>query len=163
MPKSSMHKFLAFIALGLTTSCSSTVENLTVDKFTLRDYKIEDNDVPMVRGDQQKRLYGAVSLKEHEARLGQYYEVRWNLRGKEQLTAGSRNGALIIFRYRQAATASQLKLITKRYPVGVTNGKIDFQIIGNDYKEHGRVLAWKAELVLNGRVIESKQSFLWKQ
>ena len=159
-----MHKWLVIIYLSfLGVSCSNQVENLKVDKFTLRNYQIQGQDVPMVRGDQQKRLYGAVTLKEHEARLGQYYEVRWNLKGKEHMATDSKNGALVIFRYRQASTASQLKLISKQYPAGQNNGKIDFQIIGEEYIQKGRVLAWKAELVLGGRVVDSKQSFLWQR
>lgn len=117
----------------------------------------------MVRGDQQKRLYGAVTMKEHDAKLGQYYEVRWNLKGQEYLARNSTDGALVIFRYRQAGTASKLKLISKQYAAGVKSGKIDFQIIGKEYIENGRVLAWKAELVLGGRVIDSKQSYLWRR
>jgi len=103
----------------------------------------------MVRGDQQRRLYGAITIEEHEARLGQYYEVRWDLKGKEHLLAQTLN--------------SELKVISKQYPTDVTKGKIDFQIIGEDYKTNGRVLAWKAELVIDGKIISSKQSFLWER
>jgi len=159
-----MHKCFAIIFLCfIAVSCSSQVENIVVDKFTLRNHQIEKNDIAMVRGDQQKRLYGAVTLKEHQERLGQYYEISWNLKGKEHLANQETNGALIVFRYRQAETASKLKLISKQYPVGIKKGKIDFQIIGEDYIKKGRVLAWKAELVLGGRVIDSEQSFLWQR
>lgn len=159
-----MSKWLIIILLSLIgVSCSNKIENLTVDKFTLRNFQIEDHNTPMVRGDQQKRLYGAVTLKEHEARLGQYYEVRWNLKDKEHLANNPSDGALVIFRYRQASTASKLKIISKEYPAGVKSGKIDFQIIGKEYAQKGRVLAWKAELVLGGRVIDSKQSYLWRR
>lgn len=140
-------------------SCSSQVENLVVDKFSLRDVKIEGTDVPMVRGDQQKRLYGAVTIADHEARLGQYYEISWCLDGK---VVEASEPVTVIFRYRQASSGAELKFLSQRYPAGTPRGKVEFNIIGDDYKKGGRVLSWKADLVYGGRVIDSKQSYLWR-
>ena len=148
------------VACLLLVSCSSQLETLNVDKFTLRDVRIERHDVPMVRGDQQKRLYGAVTIADHEARLGQYYEVTWCLDGR---VVEPSEPVTVIFRYRQANTGSKLKFLSKRYPAGTSRGKIEFNIIGENYIEGGRVLSWKADLVYGGRLIESKQSYLWRR
>ncbi len=161
-----MRNWLSILAISLLgllgIGCSSQVEPLKVDKFTLRNYKVESRDTPMVRGDQQKRLYGVVTHKERKARLGQYYEVRWNIKGYEHFANNpQQDGALVIFRYRQAVSASQLKLITKQYPSGITKGKVEFRVTGEEYIKKGRILAWKADLVLGGRVIETKESYLW--
>ncbi len=147
------------VACLLLASCSSQVENLIVDKFSLRDVRIEGHDVPMVRGDQQKRLYGAVTIADREARLGQYYEMTWCLDGQ---VIEPNEPVTVIFRYRQAATGSKLKLLSKRYSAGTPRGKIEFNIIGEDYIKGGRVLSWKTELIYGGRVIDSKQSYLWR-
>ena len=154
-----MHKWFSILLAALAlASCSSPVDTLTVDKFTLRDIKIEKKNSPMVRGDQQKRLYGAVTLKEHRARLGQYYEIKWNLMGKVDNPA---EPVLVIFRYLQASTGAEVKLKHKKFPAHATSGKLEIKIIGDDYIKNGRVLAWRAELVYAGRVIESRQSYLW--
>lgn len=150
---------LPVVGLSLV-GCSGPMDNMVVDKFTLRDAKIEGYDVPMVRGDQQKRLYGAVTVADHEARLGQYYEVTWNLIG---LVENPIEPVTVIYRYRQASTGSKLKFLSKRYEPGVAEGKVEFNIIGENYTKGGRVLSWKADLVYGGRVLESKQSYLWRR
>jgi len=155
-----MHKWFPITLLALVSliSCSSPTENLTVDKFTLRDIKIAQNDTPMVRGDQQKRLYGAVTLKEHQQRLGQYYEIAWNLTGKVEHPT---EPVLVIFRYLRANTGAEVKIKYKRFPAGTKFGKFEIKIIGDDYLKNGRVLAWRADLVYGGKVLESRQSYLW--
>ena len=39
--------------------------------------------------------------------------------------------------------------------------KSEFDIIGDDYIEDGRVTAWRALLIENGRIVGLTQSYLW--
>ena len=36
-----------------------------------------------------------------------------------------------------------------------------FNILGDDYNDFGRVTAWRALLIENGRIVALNQSFLW--
>lgn len=147
--------FLAF------SSCASDNQNLCVDKFTLRSIKIEDTDHAMVRGDQQKRLYGAVSLKEHQQRIGQNYVLRWNLKNQE-LSNNGNSQAQLVFRFKKAATGAKIHTLTKLYPYSTHRGKWEVNNIGDNYAKNGRILAWRADLIYGGRGIASKESYLWK-
>ncbi|MGJ8655889.1 MAG: hypothetical protein ACSHX6_05500 [Akkermansiaceae bacterium] len=147
-------------ALFGTIGCSTENQNLYVDKFTLRSIKIEDNDAAMVRGDQQKRLYGAVSIKEHQQRIGQYYRIRWNLLDQPEITDWNRQ-AQLVFRYKQASTGSKIITAAKTYPIGTKQGKWAFNNIGKDYSIGGRILAWRTDLIYGGQIISTKESYLW--
>lgn len=146
-------KFLPIPIICLVlAACSGPVEPLTVKQFTLRDQKMDNGGDPMVRNEKLRRLHGAVSLEERKQRLGQYYTVLWNA------DAGVEKE--IIFRYQQGG--SRIKEIRRRMPVGTSAGKQQFAIIGDNYFDNGRVLAWKIDLTARGKTIASKQSYLWE-
>ena len=142
--------------------CSTENQNLCVDKFTLRSAKIESNDAAMVRGDQQKRLFGAVTIEEHKQRIGQYYQLRWNLLDQPKIQNWDRK-VQIVFRYKQASTGSTIKTASKTYPSGTKQGKWAFNNIGQDYAKGGRILAWRADLIYGGQIISTKESYLWSR
>lgn len=150
-------------SLGII-ACSTSNEALSVDKFTLRSIQIEDNDVAMVRGDQQKRLYGAVTIEEHQQRIGQYYNLRWCLLNETTLKNKDLNSPVqLIFRYQQASTGSKIITARKTYPKGTKQDTWTFKNIGSDYAEAGRILSWRAELLYDGQIISSKESYLWSK
>jgi|TARA_B110000908_G_scaffold171743_1_gene235660 hypothetical protein len=144
--------------------CSTENQHLSVDKFTLRSIKIEDSDAAMVRGDQQKRLYGAVTIAEHKQRIGQYYTLSWNLLNQEKLKTNHLNRTIqLVFRYKRASTGNKIKTTSKSYPFGTKQGKWAFNNIGQNYATGGRILAWRAELIFGGQIISTKESFLWSK
>lgn len=140
-----------FLALA---ACSGTPEILTVKQFTLRDQDTSVVDDPMVQNEKLRRLHGAVSVAERKQRLGQYYTVLWH----DPKTAGFRRE--IVFRYQQGG--SRIKEMRRTLPAGAAEGKEEFTVIGDNYFDNGRVLAWKIDLTANGETIASKQSYLWE-
>ena len=40
--------------------------------------------------------------------------------------------------------------------------KTDFNVIGDDYNDDGKVIAWRAIVIENGRIVALNQSFLWR-
>jgi len=152
---------ITFTCLGVI-GCSTENQNLCVDKFTLRSIKIEDNDAAMVRGDQQKRLYGAVTIEEHKQRIGQYYTLSWDL-PKQPETNNLNKPVQLVFRYKQAATGNKIKTTSKTYPLGTKQGKWAFNNIGHDYATGGRILSWHADLIHGGQIISTKESYLWSK
>ena len=129
---------------------------LVVKQYTLRDQETMGNQDPMLRHEKLRRLYGAVSLEERKARLGQYYTILWSL----PEAVGARRE--VIFRYQQGGSGSRVKVMSERIAVGGGAGKVEFAVIGDDYFQRGRVLAWQVSLVVDGKVVAEKRSYLWE-
>ena len=145
---------LAVIFLG---ACASPPEPLVVKQFLLRDQTPGTTDEPMVRMEKARRLHGAVSMAERRDKLGQYYTLLWHD------PAGVNQGEVeVIFQYQQGATASRVKRMVRKFPASGTEGTVEFAVIGDDYFEGGKVLAWKATLQRGNRVIATRQSYLWQ-
>jgi hypothetical protein len=130
---------------------------LVVKQFKMLDLDIDNAEDPMVRGEKQRRLYGAVTTAERNARLGAYYTILWSD------PQGAGGGEVeVLFEYQQGATASKVKRLSKRFNSAETSGKVEVSIIGEDYRKNGRVLAWKTTLSRGSRVLATEQSHLWQ-
>lgn len=149
-----MKQFTILAAGLLAVSCSGPQEALTVKQFTLRDQETTIQEDPMVQNEKLRRLFGAVSLAERKGRLGQYYTVIWN--------ADAGVEKQIVFHYQQGGSGSRIKEMRRKIPAGTSEGKEEFTVIGDDYFDNGRVLAWKMDLIAGGETIASKQSYLWE-
>lgn len=147
-------KLIAAILLLCLAACSAPVVPLTIKQFTLRDQETNKAGDPMIQNERLRRLHGAVSIEERKQRLGQYYTVLWNADADAQ--------KVFVFRYRQASSGSRIKEMCRSLPIGEVQGKEEFTIIGDNYFDNGRVLAWKLDLTANGKTIASKQSYLWE-
>ena len=142
--------------LGLA-ACAGPSEPLVVKQFMLRDEQRSSDDEPMVRMEKSRRLRGAVSMEERRQRLGQYYTMMWSD------PAGVGSGEVRVrFEYRQGATASRVKFMDKTFSADDAEGVADFAVIGDDYYENGRVLAWQATVTRGGRDIARERSYLWE-
>jgi uncharacterized protein YcfL len=145
---------LAALSLG---ACAGRRDVLVVKQFQLRDQELNIDDNPMVRMEKERRLHGAVSMEERRQKLGQYYTLLW------QDAAGVGQGPVeVVFRYRQGATGSRVKRMTKDFKAEDSDGVAEFAVIGDDYFTGGRVLAWRATVLRGGRELASRQSYLWQ-
>jgi len=148
-------KTLSIIALGLLIiGCAKTSDSLIVKTQTIRDQKMERSENSMALHEKARRLHGAVSMEERRQRLGQYYTVLWELEG-----GGNRE---VLFEYLQGQSGSKVKTMRRALETDATSGKEEFSVIGDNYFNNGRVLAWKISLVADGKIISSKQSYLWE-
>jgi len=148
--------FISLLALCLG-ACAGRQETLVVKQFLLRDQVRNTQDEPMVRMEKERRLHGAVSMAERRQRLGQYYTLIW------RDSAGVNQGPVeVVFQYQQGATGSRKKRITQEFPASASNGIVEFAVIGDNYLKGGRVLAWQATVLRNGRELASSRSYLWK-
>jgi len=146
---------LLLVVLG---ACAGKKDPLVVKQFKMLNQQTDMVEDPMISGDKQRHLYGAVSMAERAKRLGAYYTLVWSL--PPQTAAGGE--VELLFEFQQGATASLVKHRVKRFPASQTAGTVEFAVIGEDYLKNGRVLAWKATLSRGGRVIASKKSHLWQ-
>lgn len=145
---------LSAISLLLLGACGSP-EALEVRPLHVRAIGDREVSDPMVRGEIQRRFHGAISIEEQGERLGYTYTVLWN----DDATA---DAGEVVFEYQQGATGSRVKKMTHRIEAGKTSGRAEFGILGKNYLEGGRVLAWRCRLIRGGREVASRHSYLWR-
>ncbi len=138
-------------------ACAGPREALVVKQFFLRDQEPGSFEDSMLRMEKARRLRGAVSMEERRDRLGQYYSLLWN--HPEGVGQGE---VVLLFEYQQGATASLVKKQVRTFPSSDAEGVVEFSVIGDGYFDGGKVLAWKATLSRGGKIISSKQSYLWE-
>ena len=141
--------------MALVLASCGTPSALDVRPMHLRTLEVAPEDEPMIRGEQQRRFHGAVGVREREQRLGHYYTVLWN----DEDTGPE---VTVRFEYQQGSTGSKVLRQEQKFDGGMTHGKAEFKIIGQNYIEQGRVLAWRCSLWRGGREIASRQSYLWE-
>lgn len=110
-------------------------------------------DAPIVF-ERQYRLYGAVTAIDQRQRFGNYFDFFWRAKRPSDVT--------VRLEYRQEKLHEhvQAQEITYRNVRG-TN-KTEFKVIGDDYFDDGRVIAWRCLLIANGRIVAENRSFLWE-
>jgi hypothetical protein len=136
-------------------SCSST-QVLDVRPYHLRKIGATDEgDDPMLRGEYQRRMHGAIGVREQGDRLGYYYTVLYN-------DASGSGPGQVVFEFQQGLTGSRVKKMTHNIPAGESKGRAEFAILGEDYRKGGKVLAWRCKLYREGREVASRQSYLWQ-
>ena len=42
------------------------------------------------------------------------------------------------------------------------NNKTEFAVIGDDYLQDGRVIAWRCLMIENGKIVAENRSYLWE-
>jgi hypothetical protein len=148
------------LLLFLILACAKQEPDLQVRQYHLRESMFAENNDPMVRGEIQRRLHGAVTIEERRKKAGQYYDVTWN-RGEVGKYAAE-VPVRVVFEYQQASTASLVKRMTRDLSCR-QRCEVDFAIKGDDYTKNGRVLTWRVSVEEQGRVVAKKQSYLWRE
>jgi hypothetical protein len=110
-------------------------------------------DAPIVF-ERQYRLYGAVTGVDQRQRFGNYFDFFWRVKRPSDVT--------VRLEYRQEKLHEhvQAQEITYRNVRGTH--KTEFKVIGDDYFDDGRVIAWRCLLIANGRIVAENRSFLWE-
>src|ERR1041385_4700657 len=104
--------------------------------------------------ERQYRLFGAVTALDQRQRFGNYFDFFWRAKRPSDVT--------VRLEYRQEKLHEhvQAQEITYRNVRG-TN-KTEFKVIGDDYLDDGRVIAWRCLLIANGQIVEENRSYLWE-
>ena len=110
-------------------------------------------DAPIVF-ERQYRLFGAVTGLDQRQRFGNYFDFFWRTKRPSDVT--------VRLEYRQEKLHEhvQAQEITYRNVRGTH--KTEFKVIGDDYLDDGRVIAWRCLLIANGRIVAENRSFLWE-
>lgn len=131
------------------------------DAFQFRKTKIFLNEPelfkpttdPMIAFERVRVNHGAVTQYDRQQRYGHYYTFFWRSSRATDLT--------VRFEYRQERLGAYVQAREIFYPAAKGTLKSQFQVIGDDYAEEGKVTAWRALLIENGRIVGLTQSFLW--
>jgi hypothetical protein len=103
--------------------------------------------------ERQYRLFGAVTKLDQHQRFGNYFDFFWRTKRSADLTAR--------LEYRQEKLHAHIQAQEISYRNVHGSHKTEFKVIGDDYFDNGRVLAWRCVLVENGKIVAETQSYLW--
>lgn len=99
------------------------------------------------------RLFGAVTALDLRQRLGDYLDFFWRAKRPADLA--------VRLEYRQ----EKLHGLVQAQEISYTNvhgtHKTEFKVIGDDYLDDGRVIAWRCLLIENGRIVAERRSYMW--
>jgi len=131
------------------------------DAFQFRKTKIFLNEPQlnaptieqMIAFQRQSVNFGAVTVLDRMQRFGHYYTFFWRSDRKADLT--------VRFEYRQQQLGSFVQAKELFYPGVKGSVESKFQVIGDDYIDEGKITAWRAVLIENGKIVGLTQSFLW--
>jgi hypothetical protein len=107
-----------------------------------------------VNFERQRLVWGAVDRFELEKRFGNYYEFFWRTSEQADVT--------VRLEYRQAALGNYVMAMERYYPQAKGSYKSEFSTAGDEYLENGRVTSWRVLLIVNGRIVALRQSFMWR-
>ena len=104
--------------------------------------------------ERQYRLFGAVTSLDQHQRFGDYFDFFWRAKRPADLT--------VRLEYRQEKLHSFVQAQEMSYPNARGNYKTEFKVVGDDYFDDGRVIAWRCLLIENGRIVAENRSYLWE-
>ena len=103
----------------------------------------------------RRRLHGAVSPAEIEARQGVYFTVFWK-------TENPDSPATVRFEYIMENTVDTIHVKETEVAGGSKSHVTEFSVVADEYDEHGVVLAYRISVEQNDRTIADHKSYLWE-
>jgi len=110
-------------------------------------------DVP-ITFERQYRMFGAVTALDQRQRFGNYFDFFWRARRPSDVT--------VRLEYRQEKLHEHVQAQEITYRDVRGNHKTEFKVIGDDYFDDGRVIAWRCLLIANGQIVAENRSFMWE-
>ncbi len=110
-------------------------------------------DVP-ITFERQYRLFGAVTLLDARQRCGDYFDFFWRAKRPADIT--------VRLEYRQEKLHEHVQAQEISYRNLRGTHKTEFKVIGDDYFDDGRVIAWRCLLVENGQIVAENRSYMWE-
>jgi hypothetical protein len=110
-------------------------------------------DVP-ITFERQYRLFGAVTQLDQRQRFGDYFDFFWRAKRPADVT--------VRLEYRQEKLHDHVQAQEISYQNVRGTRKTEFKVIGDDYLDDGRVIAWRCLLIENGRIVAENRSYMWE-
>ena len=100
------------------------------------------------------RMYGAITALDQRQRFGNYFDLFWRARRDADVR--------VRLEYRQEKLHAFVQAREVRYPHARGHHRTEFSIIGDDFVDDGRVIAWRISLIVDGRIAAVTRSYLWE-
>jgi hypothetical protein len=104
--------------------------------------------------ERQYRLFGAVTALDQRQRFGNYFDFFWRAKRPSDVT--------VRLEYRQEKLHEHVQAQEISYRNVRGTHKTEFRVVGDDYLDDGRVIAWRCLLIENGRIVAENRSFMWE-
>jgi hypothetical protein len=104
--------------------------------------------------ERQYRLFGAVTNLDQHQRFGDYFDFFWRVKRPADLT--------VRLEYRQEKLHEHVQAQEISYRNVRGTHKTEFKVIGDDYFDDGRVIAWRCLLIEDGRIVAENRSYMWE-
>jgi len=104
--------------------------------------------------ERQYRMFGAVTGLDQRQRFGNYFDFFWRARRPSDIT--------VRLEYRQEKLHEHVQAQEILYRNVRGTHKTEFKVIGDDYFDDGRVIAWRCLLIENRRIVAENRSFMWE-
>jgi hypothetical protein len=108
---------------------------------------------PMILFERRRKNFKAVSEIDKRQRMGHYFTFFWR--------ADREAGITVRLEYRQENLGAYVQAREISYPNARGSMTTRFEIVGDDYKDDGRISAWRALLIEGGKIVALTQSQLW--
>jgi hypothetical protein len=103
--------------------------------------------------ERQYRLFGAVTKLDRRERYGNYFDFFWRAKRTAPVT--------VRLEYRQEKLHAHVQAQEISYANAHGDIKSEFKVVGDDYLDDGRVIAWRCLLIENGKVVAEDRSYSW--
>ena len=104
--------------------------------------------------ERQYRLFGAITALDQHQRFGNYFDFYWRAKRPSDVT--------VRLEYRQEKLHEHVQAQEISYRNVRGTHKTEFKVIGDDYFDDGRVIAWRCLLIENGRIVAENRSYMWE-
>ena len=108
---------------------------------------------PMISFERMRLAYGKLSMEERKSRYGHYFSFWWRNDRPAKITVR------LEYRQQNLGPLVQAQEVDFSGPQGTHQAK--FEVTGDDYHDDGRVIAWRALLIEDGKIVALTQSALW--
>jgi hypothetical protein len=109
---------------------------------------------PSVSFERGYRMFGAITSLDQRQRFGTYFEIFWVARRPAHVR--------VRLEYRQEKLHAFVQAREVDYPHARGHHETEFAILGDDFFDDGRVIAWRALLIVDGRIVAMRRSYLWE-
>jgi hypothetical protein len=104
--------------------------------------------------ERHRRTFGAIDNNEINAKTGEFFTFFWRAKRQADLT--------LRFEYRQSNLKNLVQAREIDYPAARGSHESEFDVIGNDFSEDGRVTSWRALIIENHVIVALLQSRAWR-
>lgn len=132
---------------------SDDFEIRKVTKFLNDPLYLKPTEDQMLLFERSRVNYGAITGVDYVERLGYYFNVWWSAKRQADIT--------VRLEYRQEKLGPHVQAKEVRFANAKGSHETKFTLIGDDYRESGKITAWRVLLIENGRAVGLHQSFLW--